>query len=143
MLRFLSRGRAREYCNATLSPLDLTRRVIDARCWQDRRAFPSGKGPSPIVPVIELVKFDVRPERREEFLAHPDGVLDAMRDEPMFHQSVLHADPGSGERFLAIGPMQPQVEHVMVTVPGFVEHGRVERSPDNPTIQLSTIGAAC
>lgn len=43
--------------------------------------------------VTYVIRFTVRPEHRSRFLALLDGVLDAMRHEPMFHEAVLHRDP--------------------------------------------------
>ena len=50
--------------------------------------------------VTYLVKFQVVPERRAEFLERLQGVLDAMRGEPMFHEAILHRDPQSECRFM-------------------------------------------
>ena len=50
--------------------------------------------------VTYVVKFRVLPERRAEFLELLEGVLDAMRDEPMFHEASLHRDPQSEHRFM-------------------------------------------
>ncbi len=52
------------------------------------------------MPVTYLIKFQVVPEQRARFLELLDGVLDAMRNEPMFHQAVLHRDPRSEHRFM-------------------------------------------
>lgn len=52
------------------------------------------------MPVTYLIKFDVVPEYRERFLALLDGVLDAMRDEPMFHDAVLSVDPDNENRLM-------------------------------------------
>jgi quinol monooxygenase YgiN len=52
------------------------------------------------MPVTYLIKFDVVPEQRDRFLALLNGVLDAMRSEPMFHQAILHQDPESANRFM-------------------------------------------
>lgn len=52
------------------------------------------------MPVTYVIRFDVRPGQRERFLALLEGVLDAMRAEPMFHQAVLHRDPQSESTFL-------------------------------------------
>jgi quinol monooxygenase YgiN len=52
------------------------------------------------MPVTYLIKFDVVPEQRDRFLALLNGVLDAMRSEPMFHQAMLHQDPESANRFM-------------------------------------------
>ncbi|HEX3157630.1 MAG TPA: putative quinol monooxygenase [Gemmatimonadaceae bacterium] len=43
--------------------------------------------------VTYVIRFTVRPEQRSRFLALLDGVLDAMRHEPMFHEAILHQDP--------------------------------------------------
>ena len=50
--------------------------------------------------VTYLVKFQVVPERLAEFLELLEGVLDTMRDEPMFHEAILHRDPQSEHRFM-------------------------------------------
>ena len=50
--------------------------------------------------ITYLIKFDVVPEQRDRFLSLLNGVLDAMRSEPMFHQAVLHRDPESDNRFM-------------------------------------------
>ena len=52
------------------------------------------------MPVTYLIKFDVVPEQRERFLTLLNGVLDAMRGEPMFHHASLHQDPDSADRFM-------------------------------------------
>ena len=50
--------------------------------------------------VSYLIKFQVVPEQRNRFLELLNGVLDAMRSEPMFHEAVLHRDPQSEYRFM-------------------------------------------
>lgn len=50
--------------------------------------------------VTFLIRFDVIPEQRARFLSLLEGVLDAMRDEPMFHEAILHRDPQSEHRFM-------------------------------------------
>ncbi|HEX5326448.1 MAG TPA: putative quinol monooxygenase [Acetobacteraceae bacterium] len=50
--------------------------------------------------VTYVIKFEVVPERQDQFLDLLNGVLDAMRSEPMFQQAVLHRDPGSEHRFM-------------------------------------------
>jgi quinol monooxygenase YgiN len=52
------------------------------------------------MPVTYLIKFQVVPERREQFLKLLNGVLDAMRSEPMFHEAILHSDPTSDNLFM-------------------------------------------
>ena len=50
--------------------------------------------------VTYVIEFHVRPDQRTRFLALLEGVLDAMRSEPMFHEAVLHRDPASEHRFM-------------------------------------------
>jgi quinol monooxygenase YgiN len=52
------------------------------------------------MPVTYLIEFSVLPEQRSRFLVLLEGVLDAMRHEPMFHEAVLHQDPASEHRFM-------------------------------------------
>jgi quinol monooxygenase YgiN len=46
------------------------------------------------------IQFNVRPEQRERFVRLLEGVLDAMRSEPMFHEAVLHRDPNDENHFM-------------------------------------------
>ena len=64
---------------------------------RQRARLPNGSGskrfdsPSPrTMPITYLIKFDVVPEQRDRFLGLLNGILDAMRSEPMFHQAILH-----------------------------------------------------
>ncbi|MGE0240670.1 MAG: putative quinol monooxygenase [Parvibaculaceae bacterium] len=50
--------------------------------------------------ITYVITFNVRPERRDAFLTLLEGVLDAMRHEPMFHEAVLHQDPETANRFM-------------------------------------------
>lgn len=50
--------------------------------------------------VTYVIKFDVFPEKRLLFLNLLNGVLDAMRSEPMFHEAVLHVDPENENRMM-------------------------------------------
>ena len=52
------------------------------------------------MPVTYIIKFQVVPERRGEFLGLLDGVLNTMRDEPLFHEAVLHKDRTCENRFM-------------------------------------------
>jgi quinol monooxygenase YgiN len=52
------------------------------------------------MPITYVIKFAVKPGKREQFLSLLTGVLDAMRAEPMFHEAVLHRDPASENRFM-------------------------------------------
>ncbi len=52
------------------------------------------------MPVTYLIKFQVVPKQRNQFLKLLEGVLDAMRDEPTFHEAILHRDPASEHRFM-------------------------------------------
>lgn len=50
--------------------------------------------------VTYVIRFQVKPDRRDQFLGLLEGVLDAMREEPAFREAVLHRDPGSEHRFM-------------------------------------------
>ena len=52
------------------------------------------------MPVTYVIRFQVVPGRREQFLDLLQGVLDAMRAEPTFHEAILHEDPASDHRFM-------------------------------------------
>jgi quinol monooxygenase YgiN len=52
------------------------------------------------MPITYVITFEVKPEKRELFLSLLTGVLDAMRNEPMFHEAVLHRDPAAENRFM-------------------------------------------
>ncbi|WP_404947027.1 putative quinol monooxygenase [Rhizobium terrae] len=47
------------------------------------------------MPVTYVIRFHIRPRQRDRFMTLLEGVLDAMRHEPMFRNAVLHADPGN------------------------------------------------
>ena len=50
--------------------------------------------------VTYLITFTVVPSERQRFLDLLNGVLDAMREEPMFVNATLHADPENANRFI-------------------------------------------
>lgn len=50
--------------------------------------------------VTYVIKFRVVPARLDQFLALLEGVLDAMRAEPTFHEATLHQDPQCEHRFM-------------------------------------------
>jgi quinol monooxygenase YgiN len=52
------------------------------------------------MPMTFVIRFKVVPEERERFLSLLEGVLDSMRDEPMFHEAVLHRDPENENHFM-------------------------------------------
>jgi quinol monooxygenase YgiN len=52
------------------------------------------------VSVTYLITFTVVPSERQRFLDLLNGLLDAMREEPMFLNATLHADPENANRFL-------------------------------------------
>jgi len=52
------------------------------------------------MPITYVIKFRVVPARRDEFLELLNGVLDAMRAEPMFHEAILHRDQASANSFM-------------------------------------------
>ena len=50
--------------------------------------------------VTYLITFTVVSSERQRFLDLLNGLLDAMREEPMFINATLHADPENADRFL-------------------------------------------
>jgi quinol monooxygenase YgiN len=52
--------------------------------------------------VTYSIHFDVVPEQREQFLGLLNGVLDAMRHEPMFHQAILQQDAENENHYLLL-----------------------------------------
>jgi (4S)-4-hydroxy-5-phosphonooxypentane-2,3-dione isomerase len=50
--------------------------------------------------VTYVIRFEVIPDKLERFLDLLNGVLDAMRDEPNFHEAVLHRDPDCPHRLM-------------------------------------------
>ena len=52
------------------------------------------------MPVTYIIRFTIRPDQRDRFIGLLDGVLDAMRTEPMFHEAILHRDPDDENRML-------------------------------------------
>jgi quinol monooxygenase YgiN len=53
-----------------------------------------------IMSVTYVIRFNVRPEQRDRFMSLLTGVLDAMREEPRFHEAILHRDPQSEDAFM-------------------------------------------
>ena len=52
------------------------------------------------MPVTFAIRLDVKPEEHERFLRLLNGVLDAMRHEPTFHEAVLHRDLENDHRYM-------------------------------------------
>jgi quinol monooxygenase YgiN len=52
------------------------------------------------MPITYVIRFNVVAEQRRRFLELLEGVLDAMRSEPMFHEAILHRDPDDENRFM-------------------------------------------
>lgn len=50
--------------------------------------------------ITYVITFDIVPAQRRRFLTLLEGVLDAMRSEPMVHHAILHRDPQSEDRFM-------------------------------------------
>ena len=50
--------------------------------------------------VTYVIRFQVAPGKRAAFLGLLLPVLDAMKQEPMYHEAALHHDPGSENVFL-------------------------------------------
>src|SRR4051794_13322674 len=64
---------------------------------RETQALPFGPRP---MPVTYVIRFEVAPGKRRQFLALLDPVLDAMREETMFHEAVLHGDLHSDHRLM-------------------------------------------
>ena len=52
------------------------------------------------MPITYVIRFTVKAQHVPRFLSLLEGVLDAMREEPMFHEAVLHRDPANSARFM-------------------------------------------
>lgn len=50
--------------------------------------------------VSYIIKFAVKPEQKRRFVNLLNRVLDKMREEPTFHEAVLHRDPNDENCFL-------------------------------------------
>ena len=50
--------------------------------------------------VTYVIKFHVIADQRARFLLLLEGVLNAMRSEPMFREAILHCDPETDNRFM-------------------------------------------
>jgi (4S)-4-hydroxy-5-phosphonooxypentane-2,3-dione isomerase len=50
--------------------------------------------------VTYVIRFDVVPEKLERFMHLLNGVLDAIRTEPNFHEAVLRRDPDCAHRLM-------------------------------------------
>jgi len=50
--------------------------------------------------ITYVIKFHVIADQRARFLLLLEGVLNAMRSEPMFREAILHRDPQSECRFM-------------------------------------------
>jgi (4S)-4-hydroxy-5-phosphonooxypentane-2,3-dione isomerase len=50
--------------------------------------------------ITYVVRFQVLPDQLERFMTLLHGVLDAMREEPNFHEAMLHRDPDSPHRLM-------------------------------------------
>jgi quinol monooxygenase YgiN len=52
--------------------------------------------------VTYTIHFEVVPEQRERFLTLLNGLLDTMRDEPMFHNAILQQDAENENHLLLL-----------------------------------------
>jgi (4S)-4-hydroxy-5-phosphonooxypentane-2,3-dione isomerase len=52
------------------------------------------------MPVTYVIRFQVVPDKLDRFMSLLDGMLDAMRVEPNFHQAILHRDPDCPHRLM-------------------------------------------
>ncbi|MES2034600.1 MAG: putative quinol monooxygenase [Pseudomonadota bacterium] len=50
--------------------------------------------------VTYVIVFNVRPTEQDRFLTLLGEVLDAMREETMFEEAILHRDPAKPHRYL-------------------------------------------
>ena len=66
------------------------------------------------MPVTYLIMFDIAPEKRAPFLQLLNGVLNAMRDEPTFHEAILHVDPTNENRLMLYETWEDHEEVVNV-----------------------------
>ena len=65
------------------------------------------------MPVTYVIRFDVRADSVDRFLSLLDDVLDAMREEPNFHEAMLHRDPDTAHRFLV---KEAEATHVRLDI---------------------------
>lgn len=66
--------------------------------------------------VTYVITCEVVPERNAQFLELLGGVLDAMRDEPTFHEAILHRDPASEYRYMIYETWESHEDVVTVQV---------------------------
>jgi quinol monooxygenase YgiN len=66
--------------------------------------------------VTYVIKFQIVPGRRDDFLALLTGVLDAMRHESTFVEAMLHADPDDANRLMLYETWQDHEDVVNVQV---------------------------
>ena len=66
--------------------------------------------------VTYVIKFQVVPGKYRDFLALLNGVLDAMRHEPMFVEAMLHADPDDANRLMLYETWQDHEDVVNVQI---------------------------
>jgi (4S)-4-hydroxy-5-phosphonooxypentane-2,3-dione isomerase len=52
------------------------------------------------MPVTYVIRFEVVADRIDHFLSLLSSLLDAIREEPNLHQSILHRDPDAPHRFM-------------------------------------------
>ncbi len=66
--------------------------------------------------VTYVIKFQIAPGKREDFLAVLTPVLDAMRHEPTFIEAMLHADPDDADRLMLYETWQDHDDVVNVQI---------------------------
>ena len=66
--------------------------------------------------VTYVIKFQVVPDKRDDFLALLNGVLDAMRHEAMFVEAMLHAEPEDANRLMLYETWQDHDDVVNVQI---------------------------
>lgn len=66
--------------------------------------------------VTYVIKFQIVPGKRDDFVALLAGVLDAMRQESTFVEAMLHADPDDANRLMLYETWQDHDDVVNVQV---------------------------
>ncbi len=66
--------------------------------------------------VTYVIKFQVVPDKYDDFRALLNGVLDAMRHESTFVEAMLHADPNDANRLMLYETWQDHEDVVNVQI---------------------------
>ena len=66
--------------------------------------------------VTYVIRFQINPGKRDDFLALLTGVLDSMRHESTFVEAMLHADPDDANRLMLYETWQDHDDVVNIQV---------------------------